>query len=149
MYNYRDISKKIAWFMSIEKYSLLIVDDHSLSRKLLRIQLGNFGFLDNRMTECSSAKSALAFLLTHDVDIVIADWDMPEMDGLEMVQAYKRETQNAYKTAFVMVSAEAQPEKILFALNEGVVCYITKPVSQSDIDTKMKNVLDWIESREQ
>ncbi len=126
--------------------TILIVDDHSLSRKLLTIQLTNFGFSADKILECHGSHEALEKLERNNFDIAIVDWDMPDMSGLELFEHCKASQIN---TAFVMVSAEAQPERILHAISSGIASYITKPVSQSDINEKMTKVLEWMAARTQ
>lgn len=128
---------------SLDTYKILVVDDHMLSRKLLTVQLVNYGFIEENITARSNAKEALQEFENGAFDIVIADWDMPETNGLEFVQECKKIEKN--KTAYVMISAEAQSDRILYAVNHGVTCYITKPVSQIDIDEKMVKVVNWME----
>lgn len=127
-------------------YKVLVVDDHSLSRKLLMIQLANFGFAEGNIAECHSGALALEVLKGKSYDLAVIDWDMPEMDGLELIEQCR---ENDIKTAFVMVSAEAQPERILHAINRGAASYITKPVSQCDINEKIAKVMEWMAARSQ
>lgn len=133
--------------MNVFDSKIIIVDDHTLSRTLLRIQLGNFGFKDDHIDDCSNAFSALEKMSGKSYDIAIVDWDMPEMSGLELLENYQKSNMNSGATAFIMVSAEAQPERILHALNKGIVSYITKPISQDDINEKMSGLVSWIEKR--
>ncbi len=91
----------------------------------------------------SNPNDALIEMQTNDFDIIITDWDMPDINGLEFVQKCKKIEKT--KTAYIMISAEAQSEKILFAINSGVTSYITKPVNQTDINEKIGKVILWLE----
>lgn len=132
--------------MDVQDCKILIVDDHGLSRKLLCIQLVSFGFQEDHIAACQNGIEALDLLETVHFDIVIVDWDMPLMNGLELWNKYKQvySREGSKGAAFVMVSAEAQPDRILHALHQGIVAYITKPVSQADINDKMPKVLEWL-----
>lgn len=131
---------------NLNLFKILVVDDHMLSRKLLALQLVNYGFQEDHVVPISNPKEALENFENNDYDIVLADWDMPEMNGLEFVIKCKEIEKK--KTAYIMISAEAQSEKILFAINSGVTSYITKPVSQNDINEKVAQVLSWIEEKD-
>ena len=65
------------------------------------------------------------------------------LDGLELLEQ-AQSSENFKSVAFVMVSAEAQPDQIVKALNAGAVAYITKPIKQDEIDKKMTQVIEWL-----
>lgn len=132
--------------MDIENCNILILDDHLLSCKLLRMQMIQYGVPEDKIHEFSSSTEALQKYKEGDFKIAIVDWDMPGMNGLEFIKKCKEHKGND-ETAFVMASAEAQPDKILEALNQGVISYLTKPVAQDDVNEKMKKVMEWMDAK--
>ena len=125
-----------------EHYNLLMIDDHNLSSKLLLKQLEVFGI--KNIDLCSNGHEGIERLNNKHYDIVIVDWAMPVMDGLEFVKR-STESQDLSRTALIMLSAEAEPEKILEAMEAGVTYYLTKPADQQKINDALNAVHKWIQ----
>jgi two-component system chemotaxis response regulator CheY len=118
-----------------EKMKVLVVDDFATMRKIIRNVLKQIN-LDN-VLEAESGKHALNVLKTEEVDLIISDWIMPEMTGIEFLKACK-EDDNLKKIPFIMVTAEAQKANILEAIKSGVDNYIVKPFTPD----KLKEAID-------
>ncbi len=103
---------------------VLIVDDFATMRKIVRNVLKQIE-IDN-VTEAENGKHALGLLKDGEFDLIISDWIMPEMTGIEFLRACKGDDQ--MKTIpFIMVTAEAQKDSVLEAIKSGVDNYIVKP----------------------
>jgi two-component system chemotaxis response regulator CheY len=87
--------------------------------------------------EAENGKHALTVLGTEEVDLIISDWIMPEMTGIEFLKACKGDD-NIKKIPFIMVTAEAQKDNIMEAIKSGVDNYIVKPFTPE----KLREAID-------
>lgn len=117
----------------------LVVDDHLLSQKLLEKQLHLLGFSEVRTV--SDGKEGLQALAEDHYDIVFFDWAMPVMDGMEFIKKCKTQ-QELEHIAFVLVSSEAQPDRIMELLSVGASSYLTKPVTIEDLQHKVDHIIN-------
>lgn len=103
---------------------VLVVDDFATMRKIVRNVLRQIN-IDN-VADAENGKQALGMLQKEPFDLIISDWIMPEMTGIEFLKACKAD--DALKTIpFLMVTAEAQQESVVEAIKAGVDNYIVKP----------------------
>ena len=116
----------------------LVVDDSSTMRRVIINTLNNLGH-----TECHEAvngREGLERLATTSVDMVITDWNMPEMSGLEFARAI-RATDATRSLPILMVTANASEGDIAEALEAGVTNYVVKPFTPASIKEKIEAVL--------
>jgi len=124
--------------MSIDpNIKILIVDDFSTMRKIIRNILTQLGF--KNILEADDGTTALEILKKEKVDLIISDWNMPKMSGLELLKAV-RSDENLKDIPFVMVTAEAQKENILEAIKYKVNQYIVKPFTPETLKEKLEKV---------
>ena len=117
--------------------NVLIVDDFATMRRILRNILKQIGFMN--ISEAEDGKTALTELKKKKFDLILCDWNMPEMSGLELLNTMKSD--NGFKDIpFVMVTAEAQKDNILEAIKAGVNSYVVKPFTAETIEVKLKKV---------
>ncbi len=116
---------------------VLIVDDFATMRRILRNILKQVGF--TRICESDDGKNALKELKREKFDLVLCDWNMPEMSGLELLKAVRADT-DLKDTPFVMVTAEAQKDNIVEAVKAGVNNYVVKPFTAETISEKLTKV---------
>lgn len=124
------------------EHNILLVDDHHLSQKLLAKQLETLGLTN--IDFCSNGLEGLEQLREKSYDIVIFDWSMPVMDGLEFFKKTQEETFD-HKVAFIMLSAESEPARILEALEAGISYYLIKPATQEKISETVEAVMKWLQ----
>jgi two-component system chemotaxis response regulator CheY len=103
---------------------ILVVDDFATMRKIVRNVLKQI-HLENTL-EAENGKKALEILNKEDVDLIISDWIMPEMTGIEFLKACKADSKFR-SIPFIMITAEAQRDNVLEAIQAGVDNYIAKP----------------------
>jgi two-component system chemotaxis response regulator CheY len=116
---------------------VLIVDDFSTMRKILRNVLKQMGFTN--MIEADNGKTALKVLKKESFDLILCDWNMPEMSGLELLK--KVRSDNDLKSIpFIMATAEAQQDNILEAVKAGVTNYIVKPFTAETVKEKLTKI---------
>ena len=103
---------------------VLVVDDFGTMRKIVRNVLKQIGLPD--VAEAEDGKQALEILRRETIDLIISDWMMPVMTGIEFFQACKGDG-DLKKVPFIMVTAEAAKENVIEAIKAGVDNYIVKP----------------------
>ncbi len=117
--------------------NVLIVDDFATMRRILKNIMKQIGF--SNITEAENGKNALKLLKSDPIDLVLCDWNMPEMAGIDLLNAVRGDDQ-LKAMPFVMVTAEAQKENILEAVKAGVSSYIVKPFTADTVEEKLKKV---------
>ncbi|MBX6367226.1 MAG: chemotaxis response regulator CheY [Rhodospirillales bacterium] len=124
--------------MSKLNTKILVVDDYSTMRKIVRNVLGQIGF--SNVDEAGDGTAALEKLKLGGYGLVISDWNMEPMSGLELLKSVR--ANNALKdTPFIMVTAEGKPENVVTAKEAGVNNYIVKPFSPDVLKKKIEAVL--------
>lgn len=112
----------------------LVVDDSSTMRRIIKNSLQRIGF--NDVIEAENGKDALEKL--GGIDIILTDWNMPEMDGLEFVKRVRGQNP---KIPILMVTTNAAKDDIIEALKNGVNNYIVKPFTPETLKEKVEAVL--------
>lgn len=121
-----------------DKVRILVVDDFSTMRRVIRRILRDMG-LEN-VVEADNGKKAWELLCQGQFDIVICDWNMPRMSGLDLLEKV-RSAEELAEIPFMMVTAEGKKNFILEATQKGVTGYITKPFSAEQLAGKLKTML--------
>lgn len=117
--------------------TILVVDDHSMTRTLVRSILKGVGY--GTVVQAESGASALALLKTQVVDLIICDWNMPNGNGLELLQALR--AKDATKNLpFLMLTAEAYRENVKAAAEAGVTDYVVKPFTAETLVNKVEEI---------
>jgi two-component system chemotaxis response regulator CheY len=117
---------------------ILIVDDFATMRRVLRNILKQIGF--KNISETDNGKTALKELKKEKYDLILCDWNMPEMSGLELLNKIRSDDQ-LEGIHFVMVTAEAQKKNIIEAAKAGVNSYIVKPFTAETIGAKINKLM--------
>ena len=117
---------------------ILIVDDHTLTREMVRMILKGLGF--NTLISVENAYEAREQLRLGGVDVVICDWNMPKFSGLELLREV-RASERFRDLPFLMLTAEAYRESLKEALKAGVTDYIAKPFTAEVLEEKLERAL--------
>jgi two-component system, chemotaxis family, chemotaxis protein CheY len=107
-------------------YNVLIVDDSSIVRSVIKKSISMSGIDVSSVFEASNGKEALEILNKEWVDIVFADLNMPEMNGIELVERMSEDAM-LVSTPVVIISAEQRQMKIDYLKKRGIRAYIKKP----------------------
>jgi len=131
--------------MTIGQLKILVVDDHALLRHVIKSALAAndielFDSADNGRDALEKIQQAQQKKSLYDV--VFLDWNMPEVNGFEVLKACRKDP-SMNKMAIVMVTAEAEPESIVKALDAGATAYITKPFNTDALLEKLKALEVW------
>ncbi|MFO7705457.1 MAG: response regulator [Halopseudomonas sp.] len=121
------------------KVSALIVDDAPFIRDLLKKSLrGQFPGL--QIEEAVNGRKAQQLLSRQDFDLILCDWEMPEMSGLELLQWFRGQP-GSEKTPFIMVTSRGDKENVIEAIQAGVSDFIGKPFTNDQLSAKVKKAL--------
>ncbi len=119
--------------------NVLLVDDSTTMRTIQKKALAGLG--DVTFAEAADGLIALATLASapKPFDIILLDWNMPNMDGITMVGKFR---QNDKKTPIIMVTTEAEKSRILTAIKAGVNNYVIKPFTADILISKIRQTLE-------
>lgn len=121
------------------KVSVLVVDDATFIRDLVKKGLRD-NFPGIQIEEAINGRKAQQLLGRQAVDLILCDWEMPEMSGLELLTWCR--TEEAHKiTPFIMVTSRGDKENVVQAIQAGVSDYIGKPFSTDQLITKVKKAM--------
>ena len=123
----------------MSKVSVLVVDDASFIRDLVKKCLRNY-FPGIKIEDAVNGKKAQAILMRETFDLVLCDWEMPEMSGLELL-TWCREQAHLKAMPFVMVTSRGDKENVVQAIQAGVSGYVSKPFTNEQLLNKVKQAL--------
>lgn len=118
---------------------ILVVDDFSTMRRIIKNLLKDLGFTN--VSEADDGSTALPMLQQGDFDFVITDWNMPGMQGIDLLRAI-RSDDNLKHTPVLMVTAEAKKEQIVAAAQAGVNGYVVKPFTAATLKEKLEKIFE-------
>ena len=130
--------------MSDKNLKFLVVDDFSTMRRIVRNLLKELGF--SNVDEAEDGVAALQKLRDSSFGFVISDWNMPNMDGMTLLQTIRSE-QALKKIPVLMVTAEAQKENIVAAAQAGASGYVVKPFTAAILEEKLNKIFQNMESK--
>lgn len=125
--------------MSDPKTRFLVVDDFSTMRRIVRNLLKELGFAN--VDEAEDGAVALQKLKTAPYDFVVTDWNMPNMDGLTLLQSIRR-TPELKHLPVLMITAEAKKENIIAAAQAGASGYVVKPFTAATLAEKLDKIFE-------
>ncbi len=118
---------------------VLVVDDFSTMRRIIKNILRQLGF--NNIVEADDGTTAWDALNRDKIDFVISDWNMPKMAGIDLLRKV-RASEEFGKLPFLMVTAEAQQENIIEAVQAKVSNYIVKPFTAETLGAKIDKIFE-------
>ena len=120
---------------------ILVVDDFSTMRRIVRNLLVELGFSNPLIQEADDGENALALMRTTAFDMVVTDWNMPNMTGIDLLRAIRAEPK--WKgLPVLMVTAENHREQIIAAAQAGVNGYIVKPFTAITLREKLEKIFE-------
>lgn len=117
---------------------ILIVDDYKTMLRIIRNLLKQLGF--NNVDEAIDGSSALTKLRDKDFGLVISDWNMEPMSGLQLLKEVRADVK-LKEIPFIMITAESKSENVIAAKEAGVSNYIVKPFNAATLKGKLTTVL--------
>lgn len=120
---------------------ILIVDDFSTMRRIIKNLLRDLGF--NNTLEADDGLTALPILQAGGIDFLITDWNMPGMQGIDLLKTVRADEKLA-SLPVLMVTAETKREQIIEAAQAGVNGYIVKPFTAATLKEKIEKIFERI-----
>jgi two-component system chemotaxis response regulator CheY len=116
----------------------LVVDDFSTMRRIIKNFLNDLGY--NHVQEADDGMTALPILKSGTIDFLITDWNMPGMQGLDLLKAVRADAKIS-KMPVLLLTAEAKREQIIEAAQAGVNGYVIKPFTAQTLKDKLDKIL--------
>ena len=118
---------------------VLVVDDFSTMRRIVKNLLRDLGFTN--IQEADDGSTALPMLQGGEFDFVVTDWNMPGMQGIDLLKAIRADA-NLSHIPVLLITAEAKKEQIVMAAQAGVNGYIVKPFTAATLKTKLDKIFE-------
>lgn len=125
--------------MADPNMKFLVVDDFSTMRRIVRNLLKELGY--SNVEEAEDGAIALSMLKSGHFEFVVTDWNMPNMDGLTLLQNIRADASLAHLPV-LMVTAEAKKENIIAAAQAGANGYVVKPFTAATLDEKLSKIFE-------
>ena len=122
---------------------ILIVDDFSTMRRIIKNLLRDLGY--NNTSEADDGTTALPMLQTGQYDFLVTDWNMPGMQGIDLLKAVRADA-SISSLPVLMVTAESKREQIVEAAQAGVNGYIVKPFTAQTLKEKIDKIWERIDA---
>jgi two-component system chemotaxis response regulator CheY len=119
--------------------NILVVDDSRIMRNIIKNTLKYLHQSDEEFLEAADGKEALEILLKQKVDLLLLDWNMPRLNGLDLVRQLRNKPQFS-SLPIIMITSEAAKYNVIEAIKEGVNDYLVKPVTERGLLTKIKRI---------
>lgn len=121
------------------KIKVLVVDDFPTMRRIVKNLLKQLGF--ENIDEAEDGAQALSKLKAGGYGLVVSDWNMPVMEGIDLLK-HVREDEALKPIPFLMVTAEAEKDKVITAIKAGVDNYVVKPFTAEILKEKLEKIAD-------
>lgn len=125
--------------MADKNLRFLVVDDFATMRRIVRNLLKDLDF--NNVEEAEDGQDALDKLRQSSFDFVISDWNMPNLDGLQLLNEIRNDPKFA-SLPVLMVTAEAKKENIIAAAQAGANGYVVKPFTAATMEEKLNKIFE-------
>jgi two-component system, chemotaxis family, chemotaxis protein CheY len=120
---------------------ILVVDDFSTMRRIVRNLLVELGFTNTLIQEAEDGNAALALLRSQPIDLVVTDWNMPNMTGIDLLRAIRADAK-LKALPVLMVTAENNRDQIIAAAQSGVNGYVVKPFTAVTLKEKLDKIFE-------
>jgi two-component system chemotaxis response regulator CheY len=124
--------------VDFQKFHILIVDDYKTMLRIIGNLLRQLGF--QHIDEAYDGTEALKHLSHTHYDLIISDWNMEPMSGIDLLKAVRADPKT-HSIPFIMVTAESKTENVIAAKQAGVTNYIVKPFNTETLRSKLTSVL--------
>jgi len=125
--------------VSITNMNVLIVDDYKTMLRIIRNLLKQLGF--NNVDEALDGTQALELMKHKHYGLVISDWNMEPMTGIDLLQAVRANDDKHKDVPFIMVTAESKTENVIAAKQAGASNYIVKPFNADTLKQKISSAI--------
>ena len=133
----RTVTQLLTKPVVFEEKKVLVVEDSPSMRSIPVKNLNQAGFAEDNIYEAENGDDAIALMSASEIDLVLTDWHMPVMTGLDFMKKVKAQ-KDFQQIPFLMVTGEMGKEKIVQAIREGACGYIIKPFKAVELQEKIK-----------
>ncbi len=130
----------LAFAAQMKEGTFLIVDDFDSMRKVTMNQLKQLGAV--RMVEAANGAEALKILARQPITMVLSDWNMPVMSGLELLLSIRADPK-LFTLPFLMITAEAERDRVMLAIQSGVSELLVKPYTSARLSERVEKTIAW------
>jgi two-component system, chemotaxis family, chemotaxis protein CheY len=116
-----------------KQMKVLVADDSGIMRKIIIRSLNACGVVD--IAEAGDGKDAWTLFQSQPFDMVLTDWNMPEMTGLELLQTIR---DSGSDVPVIMITTESEKARVVEAIQAGVTDYLSKPFEQEELRDKLE-----------
>ena len=127
--------------MRFETTRVLIIDDIEMARIVVKNMLLKLGVIESNIFELANAKFAIDLIIKQGIDIVISDWSMPGMDGIDLLKEIRGNEQTR-EVFFVMTTSFSDRDKVEVAHNSGITDFLLKPFSFATFKEKLLKLVE-------
>ena len=120
---------------------VMVIDDSKTMRKIERSILNQLGYTE--VEEACDGQDAMTKVAEFNPDLLLIDWNMPNMDGITFVKAYRGQ---GHKTAIIMVTTENEKTRVIEAIKAGVNNYVVKPFTPELLAERISDTMAKLES---
>ena len=124
--------------MAYKDLTVLVVDDFATMRRIVHNILRDLSFKE--ILDAEDGSQAVEILKARKVDLVVSDWNMPKMSGIELLR-FVRSEESLKDLPFIMVTAESQKENVITAVKAKVSQYVVKPFTAASLGEKLAKIL--------
>jgi two-component system chemotaxis response regulator CheY len=117
---------------------VLVVDDSMVMRKIILNALVDIGIGEDTIVQCGDGSQAIAAVAKESFDLILMDWNMPNVPGIEAVKSIRS---SGNKTPIIMVTTEGEKDRVITAIQAGANNYLVKPFDAKDLKQKVKATL--------
>jgi len=128
-------------------YNVLVTDDSQIMRTIIKKTIKASGFSVSNFFDAPNGREALIILREESVDLVLTDYNMPEMDGLELIDEMKK-SDTLNDIPVIMITTEGSNERVDEFMEKGAVDYIRKPFSVEEVRDKLNLIMGEAENGE-
>jgi len=116
----------------------MVVEDHPSLSLILQKMLVSIGFEEKSVVLLKNGHEAFSYFKKHKVDLILTDWNMPVMDGVDFVRAIRRMDPHV---PIIMETSKNRKTEVLFAKEAGISGYLAKPFQTNTLKAKIEEVL--------
>jgi len=124
--------------VDLKELKVMVVEDHPSLSIILEKMLISIGFEEKNVFRMKNGHEAFSFFKKHKADLIITDWNMPVMDGVEFVRAIRRIDATV---PIIMETSKNRKTEVLFAKEAGISGYLAKPFQTNTLKAKVEEVL--------
>jgi len=135
-----DAGGGLAFAARMKAGTFLVVDDFDSMRKVTMNQLKQLGAI--KMIEAANGAEALKILARQPITMVLSDWNMPVMSGLELLLSLRADPK-IFTLPFLMITAEAERDRVMLAIQSGVSELLVKPYTSARLSERIEKALNW------